>query len=158
DFRLVTTGSVSAAVADVTPVNGRQSSLSYPPYSAVSASVFTVTVTGITGEGTLALELVDHGVVHYDTGAPTFHPGTIHDLAGNPLFQPDASLAFQSGAFFPEDFSPFRLAVGDVNHDGRLDLVGTEYWATRDAYATVYLGNGEGSLRFKSRLDVGFEP
>ena len=49
-------GTATGAVSQVTPVSG---------------SVYTVTVSGITGNGTLGLNLVDNG--------------SIRDLAGNPL-------------------------------------------------------------------------
>ena len=43
----------------------------------VSGAVYTVTVTGITGVGSLGLNLVDNG--------------SIHNLAGNPLTNPNAA-------------------------------------------------------------------
>ena len=50
----------------------------------VSSSVYTVTVGGITGSGTLGLNLVDNG--------------TIHDLAGNPLAQTNGAATFATQA------------------------------------------------------------
>ena len=52
----------------------------------VSGSVYTVTVSGITGNGTLGLNLVDNG--------------SIRDLAGNPLTQQNAPAAFQAQQTF----------------------------------------------------------
>src|SRR3984957_3288831 len=72
DFKLVSTGTVGTTLTQVTPV---------------SQSVYTVTVSGITGNGTLGLNLVDIG--------------TIHDLAGNPLTQQNSQAAFAVGPVFP---------------------------------------------------------
>lgn len=71
DFTLALTGPVTAPLTQVTPVSG---------------SVYQVTVSGITGSGTLGLNLVDNG--------------SIHDLAGNPLVQQNAPAAFQNQATF----------------------------------------------------------
>ena len=61
DFQLALGGTATGTVTQVTPVSG---------------AVYTVTVSGITGNGTLGLNLVDNG--------------SIHDLAGNPLTQQNA--------------------------------------------------------------------
>ncbi len=61
DFQLAMTGTATGTVSQVTPVNG---------------SVYTVTVSGVLGNGTLGLNLVDNG--------------SIHDLAGDPLTQQNA--------------------------------------------------------------------
>src|SRR5579862_6232975 len=48
DFKLAATGTVGSTLTQVTPVSG---------------SVYTVTVSGITGNGTLGLNLVDNGSI-----------------------------------------------------------------------------------------------
>ena len=64
----------------------------------VSTSVYTVAVSGITGNGTLGLNLVDNG--------------TIHDLAGNPLGPPD-------GRCFVRDPGHLRHGRGPDRGRGR---------------------------------------
>ena len=64
-FSLAETGPVSATLTQVTPL---------------SSSVYTVSIGGILGNGTLGLNLMDNG--------------RIHDLAGNPLVQNNAAASF----------------------------------------------------------------
>ena len=75
----------------------------------VSGSVYTVTVSGITGNGTLGLNLVDNG--------------TIHDLAGNPLYEQNGygSLSRRQ-PIFPRAAPHFAWHLADVNGDGKPDL------------------------------------
>ncbi len=94
DFSLVLTGTVAATLAQVAPVNG---------------SVYTVTLTGVQGAGTLGMNLVDNG--------------SIHDLAGNRLVQKNASTTFQPQQTFPAGQNPEAAAVADLNGDGIPDLV-----------------------------------
>ena len=65
DFALALGPTVGTTLTQVTPV---------------SASVYNVTVSGITGNGTLGLNLVDNG--------------SIRDLAGDGLVQPNAPPSF----------------------------------------------------------------
>src|SRR5579862_9434358 len=69
DFKLATTGTVGSNLTQVTPV---------------SSTVYTVTVSGITGNGTVGLNLVDDG--------------SIRDAAGNPLTLNNAPASFQNQA------------------------------------------------------------
>ncbi len=107
EFALAKTGTVAAALTQVTPVSG---------------SVYTVTVSGITGNGTLGLNLVNDG--------------SIHDLAGDKLVGGPAS--FQNPQTFAIEGGVGSLAVGDVNGDGNLDLVFSN---------AVLLGNGDGTFQ-----------
>ena len=66
DFQVALTGTATETVSQVTPVSG---------------AVYTVTVNGISGDGTLQLNLVDNS--------------SIRDLAGNPLTRPNSPAAFQ---------------------------------------------------------------
>src|SRR6516164_3889071 len=77
DFQVVRTGSVQATLTQVT---------------AVSASVYTVTVGGISGSGTLGLNLVDNS--------------RIRDLAGNGLVPQNASPSFSSQQTFAIGLAP----------------------------------------------------
>ena len=113
DFQLAKSGTVTAATTQVSPV---------------SASVYTVTVSGIAGNGTLGLNLVDDG--------------SIHDLAGNSL---ERDVAFQDSVQYIVGAVPNSVAVADVNGDGKLDLV----TANGDLSNTVSvdLGNGDGTFQ-----------
>ena len=71
DFYVATTGTVASTQAQVTQV---------------SASVYTVTVSGITGLGSLGVNLADDY--------------SIHDLAGNLLITPNAATSFADQATF----------------------------------------------------------
>jgi len=78
--------------------------------SMVNSSIYSITVSAVSGEGTVELSLVDDG--------------SIRDLAGNRLtgtagglFAPTQTLA--AGP------APYALASGDMNNDGRSDLLVT---------------------------------
>ena len=77
DFQLALTGTASGTLTSVTPVSG---------------AVYNIIVTGITGTGTLGLNLVDNG--------------SIFNLAGNPLTNPSPQVSF---AFNP----PSTFATGN---------------------------------------------
>jgi hypothetical protein len=94
DFHVALTGSVQAAITQVTPV---------------SASVYTVTVGNITGAGTLGLNLVDDN--------------SIRDLAGDGLVPLNASPSFSSQTTYATGTEPYNVVVADVNGDGKPDLV-----------------------------------
>ncbi len=107
--------------------------------SPSSGAVYTVTVTGITGNGTLGLNLVD--------------TGSIHDLSGNPLSQQNA-LGFQPQQTFAVGGvdAPIAVAVGDVNGDGKPDIL-----AANDGTGQVsfLLGNGNGTFQALRIIPAG---
>jgi hypothetical protein len=98
DFSLALTGTVSADLAQVTPVNG---------------AVYTVTVNDIMGTGTLGLNLVDNN--------------TIRDLAGDGLGQPNAPASLLSNTTFASASYSIAVAIADLNGDGKPDLVVANY-------------------------------
>ena len=112
DFQLVLGGTVAATLATVTPVSG---------------AVYTVAVSGVTGNGTLGLNLVDNG--------------SIHDLAGDPLTQQNANAAFQAPLTFAQGAGTRAVAFGDFNGDGKTDLAMVE-----GNSVAVLLGNGNGTF------------
>ena len=77
DFQVVQTGTVGRTLTQVSPV---------------SASVYTVTISGITGTGTLGLNLIDNG--------------RIQDPAGNLLTQPSATGGISNPADVRDWFLP----------------------------------------------------
>ena len=94
DFQLAKTGTLATTLTQVMPVSG---------------SVYEVSVSGITGSGSIGLNLVDNG--------------SIHDFAGNPLVPSSDSVAFTSAVNFTTGTGPISVAVADVNGDGIPDLV-----------------------------------
>jgi hypothetical protein len=120
DFTLVTTGGISGA--SITSVSG-------------SGSVYTVTISGITGRGTLGLNLVDDG--------------TIRDLAGNHMAE------FQNQTTFAAGSDPTCVAAADVNRDGKPDLVIANFF---DNTVSVLLGNGDGTFQNQTTFATGSFP
>src|SRR5262249_34699267 len=126
DFQLALTGSVTATT---------------PVVVAGSGAVYTVTVNGITGSGTLGLNLVDNG--------------SIRDLAGNPLVQGNAPASFQSQTTFAAGSSPHSVAVADVNGDGKPDLAVANYGSNS---VSVLLANGNGTFQNQQTFAAGSQP
>ena len=126
DFILAITGTTAATITQVT---------------AVSSSVYTVTVSGITGAGTLGLNLVDNG--------------TIRDLAANPLVNPSAAASFTKKGDYTTSTYPVSVALDFMNGDSILDLAGVNLNANN---ANILVGNGDGSLQAKKTFATGSEP
>ena len=76
----------------------------------ISTAVYTVAVTGITGAGTLGLNLVDNGAIH-DPGRRPFDIRHWHRSFN------DNDQSFFAGP------GPHSLAVADLTGDGNPDLV-----------------------------------
>ena len=132
DFQVVTTGTVASTQLQVTPV---------------SASVYTVTVSGITGNGSLGLNLVDNR--------------SIHDLAGD-LLVPPLVPSFHNQQFYSvgqtlgDGSSPTDVVTADVNGDGKLDLI-TANNANNNT-VSVLLGNGNGTFQSQAIFATGPSP
>jgi hypothetical protein len=126
DFQLAMTGTVGKTLTQVTPVSG---------------SVYMVTVSGVTGNGTLGLNLVDNG--------------SIHDLAGNPLVQANGSLAFLPQSTFATGPMPESVAVADVNGDGIPDVI---VGNSGGGSVSVLLGKGHGTFQPQSTFATGGTP
>jgi hypothetical protein len=110
-----------------------------------SGAVYSVTVNGVSGYGTLGLNLVDHG--------------TIKDLDGNPL-QPAGVVAFQPQQTFVATSVATgtripAVVVADLNRDGKPDLVVVD---TNDNMVDVLLGNGNGTFESPQAFAVGAHP
>ena len=102
-----------------------------------NGTVFDITVSGITGDGMLGLNLVDNG--------------KIHDLAGNRLVAPSAAASFAPGVTYTSGSNPAFVAVGDINNDGKPDLVLA--LPNSNSYG-VQLGNGDGT--FQTETDTAY--
>jgi len=108
------------------------------PVVSGGPSVYTVTVNGITGSGTLGLNVVDDG--------------TIKDAAGNPL-QPGGVAAFGAMQTFATGSSPYTAIATDVNGDGKPDLVADDEGS---GTLSVLLGNGNGTFGPRTVLSGWF--
>ena len=126
DFSLATTGTVAATTTQVTPV---------------SPSVYTVTLSGITGIGSLGLNLVDNG--------------SIRDAVGHPLTTPSAAATFASQVTFATGSQPKSVTLGDVNGDGKPDLVVANFGSNT---VSVMLGNGNGTFQAQQTFATGLNP
>jgi len=80
-----------------------------------------------------------------DLASVNSYNGTFEVLLGN------GTGSFGEAVAFWHNFSPYALAAGDVNADGKLDLVATSYESVG-----VLLGNGEGALGASQISNAGF--
>ena len=109
---------------------------SVTPVSGSNGEQYTITVNAGTGSGTVELDLNGTG---------------IHDLAGNPL---------PGGSFLPQTAyatgtQPYSVAIGDVNGDGKPDLVVSNYGSNS---VSVLLGNGDGTFQQQTTYATGDNP
>ena len=130
DFALVKTGTVDAKLTQVT---------------AVSQWVYTVTVSGVTGSGTLGLNLVDDS--------------SIRNMEGTKLTKLTFYPSFKSGIRFttePYESAPYSnaVALGDVNGDAKTDLIILN--GSIGESVGVLLGNGDGSFQIQHNFDGGY--
>ncbi|WP_435008425.1 Ig-like domain repeat protein [Tundrisphaera lichenicola] len=117
DFTLELTGTASGTISAVAPVD---------------ASVYEVTISGVAGQGELFLKLANDG--------------TIRDLTGNPLRGPEGSFLFEPAESYPSINNPTYMETGDLNGDGKLDLVTTNGGGGNMNLVAVLLGNGDGTF------------
>ncbi len=123
DFVVATTGSAGATISLVTPTSG---------------AVYTITINGIAGNGTLGLNLIDNG--------------SIRDLAGNGLISATAPLSLNSQQTFAAGVSPESISLVDLNSDSKADL--TVVNANNDT-VSILLGNGNGTFQSQQVLSTG---
>jgi hypothetical protein len=126
DFQLAVTGTVAGTVSQVTSLTG---------------STYTVTVSGITGVGSLGLNFVDNG--------------SVRNLAGQPLRSPNAPGVFNKVQTATTDDGAFAAASGDVNADGNADLVIAN---EVDDAVIVLMGNGNGTFQQQQAFAAGSFP
>ncbi len=114
--------------------------------TGVDASAFSLKTTGVTGASIASVTGSGSSwVVSVNAGSGSgaieldVTGGKIKDLAGNGL----AAGVFQSPVNFPDSQFPSSIAVGDLNGDGKPDIV------TGDGSSntvSVLLGNGDGTF------------
>ncbi len=126
DFQLALGGTVAATLTQVTPVNG---------------AIYAVTVSGISGNGTLGLDLVDNG--------------SIHDLAGDPFSEQNAVPNFQTAQTFAAGNQPISVALVDLTGDQIPDIVVANLEGNS---VSVLLGNGNGTFQAQQTIFTGIYP
>ncbi len=164
DFQLVTTGTVAGGT--ISSVTG-------------SGDSYTVSVTGITGTGTLGVNLVDLPTI---TALPSFaaqqtfatatspRSVTLGDVNGDgrldivtanrnsnnaSVLLGNGNGTFQTQQTFATGTSPHSVTLGDVNGDGKLDIVTANYGSNT---ASVLLGNGNGTFQAQQTFATGTNP
>jgi VCBS repeat-containing protein len=100
---------------------------------------YVIAVNTGTGDGSIALDLSSAG---------------IEDLAGNRL----AGTAFQPETSYPTGRIPESVAIGDLNGDGKPDLVVANFFSSdinTPATISVLLGNGDGTFQPQTTYPAG---
>ena len=135
DFALITDGVTATLPVVVIPK---------PPAVGQAASVYTLTINGISGSGSLGLNLVDDN--------------SIRDAFGNALVQANGAISFATQQTFGAGNNPGSAAVADVNGDGKLDLVVPNFSSASNSGAvSVLLGNGNGTFQSLKTFASGIE-
>jgi FG-GAP-like repeat len=127
-FSVVTTGAINTGSVSVVA-------------HANSPLVYDVSVSGISGNGTIGLNLVDNG--------------SIRDLAGNPLTNPNAPASFANQITFGTNPLPRQMSLTDLNGDGKADLIVT---SAGNNSVSVQLGNGDGTFQAARNYATGSFP
>lgn len=106
----------------------------------VSNSVYSIAVYGISGTGSLRVDVLN--------------TGNIKDADGNVLSFPNAAAAFQPQQALPTNQYPRSVVATDINGDGKVDLV----TANGSGSASVLLGNGNGTFQPQRTFAAGAAP
>ncbi len=127
--------------ADFLAVGSAGVAFSSPLVVAGSGSAYTVTVNGITGNGSLRLDLVDDG--------------SIRDVAGRALVTPGGLASFRPQQTFAFGANTVSVSLGDVNGDGKADLAVANAMSNS---VSVRLGNGNGTFQNLQTFATGAGP
>ena len=121
DFQIVKTGTVTSnATLQITG----------------SGASYTVQISGITGNGTIGLNLLDNG--------------SIINATSEKLEVAITNLTFSNPLTFAQGSHPVDLVTGDFNLDGKLDIATLNFGGTSE----ILLGNGNGTFQLKQTLSV----
>jgi len=130
------TGQIRVALS--TGNNFEMTDLQYPAAAAPLAAV----VGDFNGDGKLDIAITSWGVAAGVAGANT---SVLSILLGNGdgTFQPHVDTIVPT--------APYAIAVGDLNHDGKLDVVVGATAPNSTPQVSILLGNGNGT--FQAHLD-----
>jgi hypothetical protein len=115
---------------------------------SVGVTPQSVAVGDFNGDGILDVAVANPSMVQ-----PPVGPGNVSILLGR------GDGTFQPAVNYPADQNPYFVAVGDFNHDGKLDLavVNQGFNSTAQAYfLSILLGNGDGT--FQSPVNYSLPP
>ncbi len=129
DFSLIKTGTIASSLIQVVDSGDHLN--------------YTVTVSGITGDGTLGLNLTDNN--------------SIRDLSGNALVPPNAGVSYASQVTYATGSStaPYSVISADVNGDGKPDLITTNNGA---GTVSILLGGAGGTFGTPTQFSTGTSP
>ena len=143
DLVLVSEGFLTSDPGTVSILLGTGAGTFGPPSTfPVAASPKAVAVGDFNGDGTLDVAVCGGDEI---VGIP----GTISIFLGTGAGSFGAPMIFPAGQF------PGSVAVGDLNGDGKLDLVVSNAF---DTVVSVVLGKGDGSFEAPAAFPVGAEP
>ncbi len=113
-------------------------------YSSGGYLAIQVIATDVNGDGKLDLVVLNN-CLNFECEGST-DDGSIGILLGN------GDGTFQPAQIFNTDFDPSSMATGDVNQDGRTDLIVSYFCDPMDPSCStggldVYLGNGDGTFQ-----------
>jgi len=128
------------AAADFAVAAGGNTIYSGPVTVNGTGASYTVTVSGVSGSGTLGLNLVDNE--------------SIRDSVGNPL-QSGGAISFSEQPSISMGANPYSLAFADVNGDGKPDLIAAD---AVDGIINVRLGNADGTFQPAQTSAAGLNP
>ncbi|HVA47581.1 MAG TPA: VCBS repeat-containing protein, partial [Pirellulales bacterium] len=122
-------------------------------YDTGGINTASVAVGDLTGDGKLDIVTANDGY-GYDGGYHYFPavPGSVSVLMGNG----DGTFQAPLNITLPGVGSPVSVALGDMNHDGRLDAVVTVATSSGYDYVDVLLGHGDGTFSIGSTTQLGF--
>ena len=129
DFIVVTTGTAGASAMNPISVSG-------------SGSVYTVTVNGVSGVGSVGLNLSDSA-------------GSIRDSSGNSLVSSTYPVSLQSQTISTGKWSCLGVALADLTGNGIPDLVVVNH---SDWTMQVFLGNANGTFGSPTTYATGEFP
>ncbi|HUQ93494.1 MAG TPA: VCBS repeat-containing protein, partial [Bryobacteraceae bacterium] len=117
----------------------------------------TIMNAGVDPKGAVAADVNGDGrpdliVVNFGTAGNDSVPGGISVLLGG------GSGAFQAAANFAAGLHPTNVTVGDVNLDGRPDIIVSTGGANAATLVAVLPGNGNGTFQTPTLLPAGFGP
>jgi hypothetical protein len=111
---------------------------------AGSGATYTVTILGITGTGSISLNLVDNDTIRNSTSQPL--GGT--NLSGISF---SAKTDYSTGA----SSGPHAITTGQINADGFTDIITANRFNNK---LRVFLGVGDGTFNPQTPLNTGTEP